>query len=564
MAIRIETTTSRILVVGTPYLHKDILKAIAGARWDKDRRCWTYPLSPSVALALHSLYPAANTDSGFLALMDSAKKNEHAVTLKSASEENLPPVPSTTLKPWLHQLRSYHFAKQRLALDSTPIGGSTLLGLDMGTGKTKVVYDLINNHPHIQTVLVTCPKPVIQTWQDEAAKHKINRNVLTLLLGDRVTRNGSRATWHVAKRTLAARSFLEQHFGNQETCRVVVINHESAWREPFRSFVKERVWDLLVVDECHRAKSAGGKFSTFLGKSIGNYATRIGLTGTPMPKDPMDIYAQARFLDPGIYGTSYAKFKARYGVWGGFENRKFLRLRNEEEFTQKLDSFMIRVKADDVLDLPPQIHESRYCVLDAKESSAYRSMKDDLIADLESGVVTAANALVKLLRLQQIVQGTIRDDNGVTNRIGETKQELLRELLEDLHPSEPVVIFARFTDDLDRIHQTCEDLGRGSLELSGKVDQLREWKDGDAPILAAQIQAGGVGVDLSRSHYTVYYSPTFDMGSYEQSLKRTHRPGQTRTTFYYHLLARGTIDTKIHSALKSKKNTVEAALEGIL
>lgn len=68
-------------------------------------------------------------------------------------------------------------------------------------------------------------------------------------------------------------------------------------------------------------------------------------------------------------------------------------------------------------------------------------------------------------------------------------------------------------------------------------------------------------MDLSRSCYTIYYSPTFDMGAYEQSLARTHRPGQERPTFYYHLLARGTIDTKIHAALRAKKNVVESILE---
>jgi SNF2 family DNA or RNA helicase len=280
-----------------------------------------------------------------------------------------------------------------------------------------------------------------------------------------------------------------------------------------------------------------------------------------MPRDPMDLYAQARFLEPGIYGTNYTRFKRRYGVWGGFQNRKLIGIANKDELYTKFDSFCFRVKASEVLDLPPASHMKRYCELSSEESRAYRQMENDLIADVGDGVVTAANALVRLLKLQQIVQGSITDDNDKLQRIGSTKQQLLADLLEDFPADEPIVVFCRFRDDLDRIHETCGDLGRGSLELSGRVDQLAEWKAGsESPVLAVQIQAGGVGVDLSRSCYTIYYSPTFDMGAYEQSLARTHRPGQTRPTFYYHLLARGTIDTKIHTALRQKKNVVESVL----
>jgi SNF2 family DNA or RNA helicase len=363
-------------------------------------------------------------------------------------------------------------------------------------------------------------------------------------------------------RAKAAQRFLKLH--SEKVCsRIVVINHESVWREPFRSFVKDRKWDMLVVDECHRAKKPGGKFSMFLGKSISSFACRMGLTGTPMPKDPMDIYPQARFLDPGIYGTSFAMFKARYGIFGGFENRKFLRLANKEEFQQKLDSLMIRVMSDDVLDLPERHHIVRSTVLDAEESRIYQQMKRDLIADIGTGTVTAANALVRLIRLQQITQGTVRDDDGTEHQIGNSKQDLLEEVLEDLSPSEPVAVFANFTDDLRRIKDICSYLGRGCLELSGRHNDLAAFKAGEKPIIAVQYKSGGVGVDLSRARYTIFYSPTFDMGDYEQSIKRTHRPGQTRTTFYIHLTVKGTIDVDISRALREKRRVVDDALGGL-
>lgn len=545
------TTTTHIRADRTPFHSKDVLKALPGARWNVDARAWEFPKSSQVALALVSLFPDAERDTGLTTLLEAGSREQEAVRLKLSAD--LPDVPGAKLSPWVHQKQGFWFAARRLGLDveAHPVGGGAMLAMDMGTGKTKVIFDLMNSYSDLlTTVLVVCPKSVCRTWEEENEKH--GSGSITLLN----LKDGS-----VKKKAARAEQFLKATAGSQ---RVVVVNHESVWREPFRSFVKTQIWDLFVADECHRAKSAGGKFSRFLGSNVPGFSCRLGLTGTPMPKDPMDIYAQARFLEPGIFGTNFTRFKRRYGIWGGFENRKFLALANKEEFHRKLESFCFRVRASDVLDLPPATHMKRYCELSAAESKAYRQMENDLIADVGDGVVTAANALVRLLKLQQIVQGSITDDDGNKQRIGTSKQELLRETLDDLPANEPVVLFCRFQDDLDRIRETCEDLGRTHGELSGRIDELEGFKAGDFDTIAVQIQAGGVGVDLSRAAYTIYYSPTFDMGAYEQSLARTHRPGQTRPTFYYHLLGRGTIDTKIHAALRQKKNVVESVLGALL
>ncbi|MCK5479644.1 MAG: DEAD/DEAH box helicase [Gammaproteobacteria bacterium] len=545
----ISCTSTLLTITRTPFHTKDFLRILPGARWDSDVSAWEFPRSASTLKALLSAFPDAQLGAGVKKILEEESRAALALAAKHAADPAEPP--STKLTPWLHQSRGYWFATLSLGLDAegTTLGGGAMLGMDMGTGKTKVVFDLLNSLT-TSLVLVACPKAVCQTWVDEAAKHSMNRvSVLKLDEGS------------VKRKARDAERFLT----TPASSRMVVINHESLWREPFRSLVKATSWDMLVVDECHRAKAPGGKLSRFLGTLSTSIPMRMGLTGTPMPRDPMDIYAQARFLSPALFGTSFARFKSRYGIWGGFENRKFLRLRNEEEFNQKMDQLCYRVRARDVLDLPPVSHHSIKCSLSAEENAYYQEMKRELVIQVKSGLVTAGNALVKLLRLQQIVQGTVTDDSGTKHRIGNTKQDAFKELLGDLPVDEPVVVFARFRDDLDRIRAVADGLGRGCLELSGRVNNLEWWKKGNAgEVLAVQIQSGGVGVDLTRACYTIYYSPTFDMGAYEQSLARTHRPGQTRPTFYYHLLATGTVDIKIHAALAQKKKVVDEVLAGLL
>ena len=102
-----------------------------------------------------------------------------------------------------------------------------------------------------------------------------------------------------------------------------------------------------------------------------------------------------------------------------------------------------------------------------------------------------------------------------------------------------------------------------SLELSGRRDELKRWQEGEAQVLAVQIQAGGEGVDFTRARYSIFYSVGYQLGKYEQAKARVHRPGQTRPVQHIHLVARNTVDVKIMRALERRAEIVEAILAEI-
>jgi SNF2 family DNA or RNA helicase len=78
-----------------------------------------------------------------------------------------------------------------------------------------------------------------------------------------------------------------------------------------------------------------------------------------------------------------------------------------------------------------------------------------------------------------------------------------------------------------------------------------------------QIKAGGVGVDLTRARYSIFYSTGFSLGDYDQAKARTHRPGQTRPVMHIHLVARGTVDVRVRRALEKRAQIVESILAEI-
>ena len=132
----------------------------------------------------------------------------------------------------------------------------------------------------------------------------------------------------------------------------------------------------------------------------------------------------------------------------------------------------------------------------------------------------------------------------------------------DLPKNEPVVVFCRFTADIEAVKRVGEHLGRAVAELSGKIEELDKWqKDkNDIPILAVQIQKGSLGVSFVRARYQIYYSKSFNNGDYMQSLKRIHRPGQLKNVTYIHLVVSGTIDADINAALQKKSDIIKSVL----
>ncbi len=324
----------------------------------------------------------------------------------------------------------------------------------------------------------------------------------------------------------------------------------------------------ILVHNCQRLKAPGGRASQWMARLGKLVPRRLGLSGTPLPHSPLDAYGVFRFLDPGIYGTSYGRFRSRYAIMGGggtLAGKIVIGYQNQGEFREKFHSITYQARTADLIDLPETQHITIPLTMSPSAMRTYVQMHHDFIADVGSGKVTAANAAVKIMRLQQITSGFLPhvDDDGESTvaELHGSKDDALRGLLEDLPSHEPVVVFARFKHDLAAIHKTAESANRKSLELSGRINQLEEWQKGHSTVLAVQQQAGAEGIDLTRAAYCVYFSVCHSLGLYEQSLARLHRPGQTRRTVYYHLQIKGTVDVQIYRALAEKKSVIDAILD---
>jgi len=458
-------------------------------------------------------------------------------------------LPGIKTKPWAHQYRAVQMAK---GLDGFQ------LQMDMGTGKTLVALALLAHWSAgctAKRIMIVCPKSVVDVWPAEFDKHMTTAERSRYL----VTPLNQRT---VAAKVVAADRAEELAF-QKGMLAVHVINYDAIWRPEMAQWLKSKEVLVSVMDESHRIKSHNGRAARFMGDMLGRTSRRLGLTGTPMPHSPLDIFAQYRAFSQDVFGTIYGDFKVRYAVMGGFEMKQVIGFKNERDMNQRVESISYRVKKGDVLTLPPVMHEIRHVELCASAKAIYKTMKRDLYAMVGDGEVTAANALVKVLRLLQITSGVVELDDGTKEVIDDSKIKGFSDLVLDLPPAEPLVVFSRFTRDIDMIRVALAEQGRTCAVLDGRMNQLREWQAGEFNDIAVQIRAGGAGVDLTRSCYGAYYTQTHSLGDYDQSLARLDRPGQTRPVTYYHLVSKGTIDEQIYAALQQKRDVVEFILEGI-
>ena len=216
-----------------------IRDAISASRWDPQSKSWVIPASPISALNLKT---AAN-ERGFVLKGDRAMRDLIALATSRVdvkAEAVLAQPEERRTDAWRHQLEAYHFAN---SIDTA------MLNMEMGTGKSKVVIDYIQNN-NIRTVAIVCPVSVINVWRSEINKHAKNPDEWAV-----PDLKGS-----VTKRAKRAKEVLKSP---QDFIKVIRVNYEAAWRDPMATMLKQEKLDLVVFDEIHRIKSPSGRSSRY-------------------------------------------------------------------------------------------------------------------------------------------------------------------------------------------------------------------------------------------------------------------------------------------------------------
>ena len=431
--------------------------------------------------------------------------------------------------------------------------------MEMGTGKSKVLIDniaMLFNAGKINGALIIAPKGVYKNWFDsEIPNH----------MPDYVEKKVG--LW----RTDPNAKDLKPLFSTGAELHILIMNVEAFSTKKGVDFAKKFLSchnTIIGIDESTTIKNPQAKRTRAIVELGTKSKYRRILTGSPVTKSPLDLFAQCYFLHPYLLGhESYYTFKVRYAVTkqinvSGRTIQIVVGYRNLGELSEKLKPFSYRVLKDDCLDLPKKTYTKRIIELTDEQKKVYKTMKQQAIAFLNGKMITTATVITQMMRLHQITCGHFKSDDGTIQTIKNNRIDQLMEVLEEMEGK--AVIWAHYRYDIESIVEAVsKKYGENSVvtyygdtSTDDRQKAIKKIQDPKSPVrfIVGTPQTGGYGITLTGASTMIYYSNGYDLEKRQQSEARIDRIGQEKPMTYVDIIAEGTVDEKIVQSLRKKVN----------
>jgi SNF2 family DNA or RNA helicase len=363
-----------------------------------------------------------------------------------------------------------------------------------------------------------------------------------------------------------------------------IINHEGLLL--FERELTEREYDLIVIDESTVIKNPKSKVFQALMRIAKKTTYKRVLSGTPSPQGPQDLWSQFFFLDNGLtLGPDYDCFLSMHfdvitlgshdaGTFSGkkiciIPHGKNGRTGTIEYVNSRLENRVFRCKLRDCVDLPPLRVQVKDVFLEDQQMKHYNSMKDDLFAEIDGERVDVTIDLAKIGKLRQITSGFILNREKEVKEVSKKnpKLQVLDSLLEEIHEEEKVVIFAIYRCEIEMLLQKFGDkavaIYGGASDVKKMEAQTRFREDPSIKYIICQPRSAAYGVNgLNKvSRYLIFYSIDYSADTNYQAIKRIERTGQERDMIVFYLIAKGTIDEVIYSAIATKDKVQQKTID---
>lgn len=456
-------------------------------------------------------------------------------------------------KPYAHQLEALD-----LSLHQKVYG----FFMEMGSGKSKLLIDTIANladRNEIDFAMVIAPKGVYGNWLRKEIPEHFSEDVPHRVI-----------QWYASPNKTQQKELAQLRKPEPGVLTIFVMNVEAFSTQ---KGVTAGMWiaknygprGLIGIDESTTIKNHKAKRTKALCKISQGFKYRRLLTGSPVTKNPLDIYAQSAFLDPNLLGyNSYYAFQARYAViqkktMGAHSFQQVVGYRNIEELSQKIGEWSFRVLKEDCLDLPEKIYTTRSVPLTKDQVRMYNEIRSDAFTFVGEDMVSAQEVITRMLRMQQVLAGHLKTDEDEMVELPSKRVDTVLEVLEETDGK--VILWSRFRYEMQLLKRELEKVyGPGTAALyygdttpTERQELVKRFQDPEDPLrFFISNKTGAYGITLTQASTVIYVSNDFDLETRIQSEDRAHRIGQTRPVTYIDLIAEDTLDEQIVRALRSK------------
>ena len=478
---------------------------------------------------------------------------------------------------WAHQTEAINKA---LLMDEQGfyVNPDLFLAMEMGTGKTRCVIEIMRRlyarEGRVMRTLIIAPIIVLTNWKNEIAMYsKIKPHDVAILKG-----TGTRRS----------HTFMDFCSDQGVLCRdkIIIMNPESLLMNDLMSQIELWKPEIIICDEAHVFKNHSSKRAKKMAPLADLARHRYMLTGTPILNSPQDIFMQYRILDGGqTFTKNFFSFRNYFFT---DKNSAFAHKENHfpkwepikerfPEMQQKIHKKAFRAVKADCLDLPPLIRQTIEVDMSPEQRKMYEEMRKDFITWVqakqkgdEPRAVIAQLAVTKSLRLQQIVSGYAKTDEGdIVWFDPNPRLKAVADIIETLGNSK-VIIWAIFKENYKMLEAMCKKLGleyamiNGDLTNKEKDENVEKFtKSPTCNVMIANQSAGGVGINLVESNYSLYFSKSFSIKDDLQSEARNYRGGSEMhdKVTRIDIVCPNSIDELINNALAMKQDIASVILD---
>jgi SNF2 family DNA or RNA helicase len=373
-----------------------------------------------------------------------------------------------------------------------------LLGDDMGLGKTIQVLAAMC---HLATqgkkhFFVVAPNSVLINWEREVKKHT-KLNPIVVHGGDRDDE-------------------LEQW---QREGGVAITTYTTLGR----LVDKITAIDLLAVDEAHSVKNPETQRTQSVVRLCGQTEHVVFMSGTALENRLSELQFLVTTVQPKVSAEVASLLKQVRPV-------------PAEVRTQLAPVYLRRIQADVLTELPDLTETDEIIPLEPADVEAYRMSQDNLMHKrLAATIGAGGQQSAKFDRLRELLEGYREDGRKIA----------------------VFSFFRQVLDDVSTVVGGCPQI-HGSISAEERQLVLDRFaaKEGFG-VLALQIEAGGVGINLQCAQVVILMEPQFKPSTERQAIARVRRMGQTRKVNAHRLIAKGTIDEALVLLIERKKQVFE-------
>lgn len=412
--------------------------------------------------------------------------------------------------------------------------------LDPGLGKTSTTLaaiDFLKSGGHVHHALVVAPLRVAQTvWPVEGQKWA-DFNGITVCDLTELT-----ATERIA--------LLRKKYD------VYVINPESLVKvldlDPWM-FLE---LDMLIVDESTKFKDTQTQRFKALKKHLHKFKRRIILTGTPAPNGLADLFGQVYICDLGkALGKYITHFRQRYMYQSADGFTWLLAPGSEALIYEQVKPILLRMMAVDYLDMPELINNFIEIKLPPAIQRKYRELERDFILKLKDETVAVFNTAALGVKLRQVANGFIYDEDHEAKFVHNEKLKALIELVEEMQ-GRPLLLCYEFIEDANIIEANFPQAVNIS-KVKNTLAVVEAFNAGKIPLLIGHPRSMGHGLNLQETCRDIcWYGITWDLELYQQAIARIWRQGQPSSVMMcHHIVAKATKDVDVSETLSKKDAT---------